>query len=254
MKKKEVIKKLEKFKNLITKWQQCSCDSSEISTLRAEINKNKGFIHNILVQTNTNKKMTISPPPAIGGYVMENIDPLDIIFDAPYDIDVTHIIKDLVEEAIGVVENSDNFLFVEKVDKESLSQPLKKEMQLKPNDELIEKNMILQKLLKERMVNENLSRWQRNAFYLMPFLCLIICYFILLFTCKNWSYNYPYQFLQWADTLPNNIQKDIITSLLYSPALALIPIIRYMWQRLGNSEQRIRKRKECEDEFEEKYC
>lgn len=254
MNKKEAIKKLEIFKNLILKWQECPYDSSQLSLLRAEINKNKGTVHNILVKTHTNKKITISPPPAIGGYVMENIDPFDVIFNAPYDIDVTDIIKDSVEEAIGVLENSDDFLFVDKTNIKSLSQSFTNETQSKPNDGLYEKNKVLQQLLKEKIVNEKLLKWRRSAFYLLPLPVLILCYFFLFFTFKTWNYNYPYQILQWADALPNTVQKDIITPLLYSPILAIIPIIRYMWQRFGHSEHKAKKRKEFEKEFEEKYC
>lgn len=40
---------------------------------------------------------------------MDNINPLDIIFDPPYDLDVKSHLSDVIDQAIGVIENNPDF-------------------------------------------------------------------------------------------------------------------------------------------------
>ena len=53
--------------------------------------------------------MSIAPPPAIGGYVMNNVNPFDVIFYKPYGVDTNKSLSDMIEQAIGIIEADADF-------------------------------------------------------------------------------------------------------------------------------------------------
>lgn len=71
---------------------------------RAFLNKNRIVVQRILTQAGTLHYISIAPPPMIGGYIMNNINPFDIIFDPPYDMDITGHLSNVIEQALGVIE------------------------------------------------------------------------------------------------------------------------------------------------------
>ena len=73
---------------------------------RTAINQNISIIKRILYMTGTHKAVTIAPPPMVGGLMMKNVDPLDIIFNVPYgmEIDLYNSIIDMMDETIGVLK------------------------------------------------------------------------------------------------------------------------------------------------------
>ena len=73
---------------------------------RTAINQNISIIKRILYMTRTHKTVTIAPPPMVGGLMMKNVDPLDIIFNVPYsmEIDLYNSIIDMMDETIGVLK------------------------------------------------------------------------------------------------------------------------------------------------------
>lgn len=105
----EIIKKLEFFKELLITWRMLDYDSPDISFVREQINKNKAFVQKVVITTGRLKIFDIGPPPAVGGYIMRNVNPFDVIFDPPYRIDTISPILDSIEEAIGVIESDDEF-------------------------------------------------------------------------------------------------------------------------------------------------
>ena len=76
---------------------------------REFLNKNRNTVQRILIAAGTLRLISIAPPPMLGGYMMNNINPLDIIFDPPYDMDVHSHLSDVIEQAIGVIENNPDF-------------------------------------------------------------------------------------------------------------------------------------------------
>jgi predicted nucleotide-binding protein len=111
MNKKESIQKLEKFKELLIRWNNIDYKSQQTTQVRAEINKLKATVQRIVYQTGAQKKIDIAPPPAVGGFIMRGIDPFEVMFEAPYDINVTSIIIDSIDEAIGIIESTDHFIY-----------------------------------------------------------------------------------------------------------------------------------------------
>jgi len=76
---------------------------------REFLNKNRNIVQRILIAAGTLRLISIAPPPMTGGYMMSNINPLDIIFDPPYNMDVQSHLSDVIQQAIGVVENDADF-------------------------------------------------------------------------------------------------------------------------------------------------
>ena len=111
MTKSEIVKKLESFKDLLVTWMSLDYRSPQISTIRTKINREKAFIQKVVKRAGTSKVYDIGPPPAVGGFVMRNVNPFDVIFDPPYELDLISPIIDSIEEAIGGIESTDNFSF-----------------------------------------------------------------------------------------------------------------------------------------------
>lgn len=103
--KEKYIVNLEEFKNLIQIWEY----GQHTNETRTEINRKLRSAREIVVRAGTLKTFTIGPPPAIGGMIMRNVDPFTCIFDAPYGQSTNHILIDSIEEAIGVIESTEEF-------------------------------------------------------------------------------------------------------------------------------------------------
>ena len=78
--KENYIKTLNDFKYLIETWEY----GNPTSLTRSEINKKMRQVRTIVSATGASKRMTIAPPPMIGGIIMKNISPFDCIFERPY--------------------------------------------------------------------------------------------------------------------------------------------------------------------------
>src|SRR5262249_31071652 len=50
--------------------------------------------------------VTIGPPPAIGGLVMRDIDPFEMMFDPPYKKDLVPVVVDMLDRAIGALRSA----------------------------------------------------------------------------------------------------------------------------------------------------
>jgi hypothetical protein len=68
---------------------------------RRTLNQDARIIKSYLIEAGCYKTFTIAPPPAIGGLIMRNVDPLDMMFDPPYLMDFFGKISDMIDQAIG---------------------------------------------------------------------------------------------------------------------------------------------------------
>ncbi len=99
------IKELEEFKNLLLIWYHGEANGDT----RSLINKKLRNARNLVLRAGTLKTFTISPPPMIGGMIMQNVDPFAMIFDPPYGQSLIPALSDMIDEAIGVIETNENF-------------------------------------------------------------------------------------------------------------------------------------------------
>ena len=103
----EIISLLKKYRTHLLKLRSYS--EYNYAETREFLNKNRNTVQRILIAAGTLRLVSIAPPPMLGGYMMNNINPLDIIFDPPYDMDVHSHLSDVILQAIGVVENDPDF-------------------------------------------------------------------------------------------------------------------------------------------------
>ncbi|MCX5542595.1 hypothetical protein M3A49_24365 [Paraburkholderia sp. CNPSo 3076] len=90
------IKRLGTFKVRLREWERINDQ-----TLREEINQEKAWVHREVAQLGCLKVFTISPPPAVGGMIMRNVDLFDHLFDRIYTEPVIPMVIDMIDDAIG---------------------------------------------------------------------------------------------------------------------------------------------------------
>lgn len=95
----EALSKIGIFKNLILKLMNGNGD-------RTAINQSVVQVKKIIRMAGTYKTITIAPPPIVGGVIMRDVDPFDILFSAPYGMsfDIYNLVLDIVDETIGVLK------------------------------------------------------------------------------------------------------------------------------------------------------
>jgi len=99
----DMIVQLGNFQKAIQAWE-CSGDPVKKATLRSYINQNSSVVQKIIAQTGCFKRLTVSPPPAVGGMIMQNLNPFDVIFLPPYSMNIVPIISDIIDQAIGILK------------------------------------------------------------------------------------------------------------------------------------------------------
>ncbi len=104
------IETLENFKNLMKRLLRTEYGTSTYLDLRTKINQERGFVETIIRSAGTSKVMSFRPPPMIGGYIIQNVNPFNVIFDPPYGVDVILPIIDIIDETIGSIKVKDNFV------------------------------------------------------------------------------------------------------------------------------------------------
>lgn len=103
--KAKFISELEEFKSLLTVWEY---DNRTVET-RTQINKKLKNVRNLVLRAGTLRTFTISPPPMIGGMIMQNVDPFAMIFNPPYGESLIPTIIDMIDETVGVIETRPDF-------------------------------------------------------------------------------------------------------------------------------------------------
>jgi len=78
-------------------------DESGSASARRYLNQNSSAVRRDLVEAGCYQRYTISPPPAIGGLIMRDVDPITMMFDPPYRMNFTTKISDMIDMAIGVL-------------------------------------------------------------------------------------------------------------------------------------------------------
>jgi predicted nucleotide-binding protein len=127
LKKVKLIKDLENYQDLINQWSNNELGPKESDKLRSNINRKKPFVEDVVNRTNCAKRFDWSPPPVVGGPGMKNVNPFDVFFNPPFQSNVTSIIIDAIDQAIGVLEN----ITEEDLEAEILQEPKNQKLKLK---------------------------------------------------------------------------------------------------------------------------
>lgn len=90
---------LQEFKELLRRWG----NDRDVNS-REEINRRNIAVRREVLEAGCFRTFTVGPPPAVGGLVMRNVDPFDMVFDPPYQMDFVQPIIDMIDQTIGVLE------------------------------------------------------------------------------------------------------------------------------------------------------
>ncbi len=112
---------------------------------------------------------------------------------------------------------------------------------------------ILKAELKQKTIKENLSKWQRPAYWMILLGLLIIFFLSLEFCCINSEYNYSYKLICNIDKTESETLKTTFRTLMYTPYIGLWLIGKFCLNRLGKSADKKNKINEFDNEFEKKY-
>jgi hypothetical protein len=99
------INLLQEFKRHLLEYSLSAANGNQLTQIssRQYVNTNKPRVRSIIREAGVYKSLTIGPPPAVGGLLMRNVDPLDIIFNPPYQRSPIPVIVDMIDEAIGAI-------------------------------------------------------------------------------------------------------------------------------------------------------
>ena len=94
------IERLEAFKGFLMVWRQPDAPAR----LRSKINQEKTWVRQEVIAAGCHRTMTISPPPAVGGIVVPRIDPFDMMFNPPWEVDLFAVVIDMVDATVGALK------------------------------------------------------------------------------------------------------------------------------------------------------
>ena len=107
--------------------------------------------------------------------------------------------------------------------------------------------------LKSEVLKDELYKWQKPAFYLIPIGLVIFIFTVFQFCFTQWPYNYAYQITIAIDSLKSETAKNTLHGLMYAPWIGLWLICQFCWKRLGWSETKKDKSRELEKDFDDKH-
>lgn len=94
----EKVQKLEDFKAHLANRQK-----NHDTDTRAWINQNQAWVRREVIEAGCFYTMTISPPPAVGGLVIQNVDPFSMMFNPPYLMNLIVHVRDMIDQTIGAL-------------------------------------------------------------------------------------------------------------------------------------------------------
>jgi hypothetical protein len=92
------IERIAQFKENLIEWRK-----SRDGKLREWLNQNVHGVRREVVEAGCFKRVTIHPPPAVGGLVMSNMDPFDLMFERPYRMSMLPTICDMLDSTLGAL-------------------------------------------------------------------------------------------------------------------------------------------------------
>ncbi|NOU01350.1 MAG: hypothetical protein HOO95_07245 [Gallionella sp.] len=101
----EKIACLERFDVAVTRWFEGKYDPEGQDVLRKSLNEMMPIARNITHSVGCLQLMSVAPPPAIGGMVLNNINPFDGLFQTYYGQSLIPNIRDMTQQAIGLLRS-----------------------------------------------------------------------------------------------------------------------------------------------------
>lgn len=101
MNSEEKIKRLQLYKSSILEFQK-----NKSAAAREFLNKNSTWVQQEIRNAGCFLTITVGPPPIVGGMIMRDVNPFDMMFNPPYRANFFGVILDMLEKTIGVIEHA----------------------------------------------------------------------------------------------------------------------------------------------------
>jgi len=101
----EKLALLEQFDSGIQRWFDGTVDQGDKEALRKSLNEMAPMARALVREARCLKLVSVSPPAAIGGPVIRNADPFDMLFESYYGMSFIPTIRDMTQQAIGVLRS-----------------------------------------------------------------------------------------------------------------------------------------------------
>ena len=98
------IHRLEDFKRAVSDYENSHSPHSRRRDIRSHINQEKTWVRQQVIESGCFCTLTLAPPPAIGGLIMNNVDPIQMIFERPYRHNMVPHVLDMIDQTIGVLK------------------------------------------------------------------------------------------------------------------------------------------------------
>lgn len=99
------IELLEQFHSDILRWFDGKYEPEGREELRKRINRNVLAARQATIDAGAFRRVSVGPPPAIGGMVVQNADPFDNLFVSHWGMSMIPMLADMVATAIGAYEH-----------------------------------------------------------------------------------------------------------------------------------------------------
>jgi len=101
----EKITLLEQFDSALERWFNGKAGEGDRDALRKSLNEMAPMARALIREARCQKFVFASPPPAIGGPVLQNVDPFDMMFESYYGMSFIPNIRDMTQQAVGVLRS-----------------------------------------------------------------------------------------------------------------------------------------------------
>jgi hypothetical protein len=98
----EKIALLEQFDAALDRWFHSLSEDPDRGELRRSLNHMAPTARILVDEAGCGKRVTVAPPPMIGGPILHNIDPFDMLFDSPFGMSLIPTLRDMTQQAMGV--------------------------------------------------------------------------------------------------------------------------------------------------------
>lgn len=101
----EKIALLEKFDSDLERWFNGDVGQGGEHSLRKSLNETAPMARVLISEARCHKLISASPPSAIGGMAIKNVDPFDMLFESYYGMSFIPTIRDMTQQTIGVLRS-----------------------------------------------------------------------------------------------------------------------------------------------------
>jgi hypothetical protein len=98
MSNEDKIAALKEYRSKLLQWRR-----DRNADLRSFINQRTVSVRREVLEAGCFHTVTVGPPPAIGGFVMRDLDPFSMMFEPPYGVDLMQKVVDMIDQTIGVL-------------------------------------------------------------------------------------------------------------------------------------------------------